>query len=286
MVLAAPASASAWGAAVHGYIMARAIDVLPPEIKPLFDHYRTEAVIRVNDPDKWRLVGFEEEAPNHQIDFGVDDYGPYPFAALPREYGAAIEKFGVLTLTRHGLLPWRTAEQFGNLRRVFEGFPRSQPYGPDNAIVFACALAHYVQDVTQPLHAYNNYDGQLSGQTGLHSRFETQLFDRFHSRLIVKPGPIQLVPSARDFIFEIALASYRHAAEILAADKDAVRGLDEYNDQYFERFFASMRPLLEERLATAVSATASAITAAWEAAGRPVLYTETPRKVQKVRRER
>jgi hypothetical protein len=114
-----PGSAFAWGAVAHRYIMRRAIDLMPPEIKPFFERNRDELVLRVNDPDLWRVVGFEEEPPNHQIDFGVDDYGPFPFVALPREYDAAVEKFGVAVVRRHGLLPWRTMEEFGNLRRIF-----------------------------------------------------------------------------------------------------------------------------------------------------------------------
>src|SRR3954471_21045282 len=110
-----PGSAFAWGAAAHRYVMRRAIELLPAEMKPFFEHNRDELIMRVNDPDLWRVVGFDTEPPNHQIDFGVDDYGPYPFTGLPREYDAAVEKFGVATVRRHGLLPWRMMEQYGNL---------------------------------------------------------------------------------------------------------------------------------------------------------------------------
>ena len=101
--------------------MARAIDLLPAELKPFFEHYRAELVVRVVDPDVWRNAGWEEDH-NHFVDFGMPELGPYPFTALPREYGAALEKFGMTTLKKIGMLPWREAEQFGNLRRAFEGF--------------------------------------------------------------------------------------------------------------------------------------------------------------------
>src|SRR6476659_3367544 len=140
-----PGSAFAWGAVAHRYVTRRAIELLPPEIKAFFEHNRDELVLRANDPDLWRVVGFDEETPNHQIDFGVEDYGPYPFTALPREYDAAVEKFGVATVRRHGLLPWRTMEEFGNLRRTIQGFTRNQAYVQGNTVVFAATLAHYVQ---------------------------------------------------------------------------------------------------------------------------------------------
>jgi|KBSMisStaDraftv2_1062788.scaffolds.fasta_scaffold50966_3 hypothetical protein len=279
-----PSPALAWGAVAHRYIMRRAIDLLPPEIKPFFEHHRDELVLRANDPDLWRVVGFEDEPPNHQIDFGVDDYGPYPFVALPREYDAAVEKFGVAVVRRHGLLPWRTMEEFGNLRRLFQGFARNQLYVEGNTVLFASTLGHYIQDAFQPLHVHNNYDGQLSGQTGLHSRFEAELFERFESRLTINPGPVKPVASARDFIFDTVLASFQLVPKILAADRDAIGIRDTYDDAYFEAFFTNIRPVLEQQLAGAITGTASAIVGAWTEAGKPALKTSIPRAVQKVKK--
>jgi len=279
-----PSPALAWGAVAHRYIMRRAIDLLPPEIKPFFEHHRDELVLRANDPDLWRVVGFEDEPPNHQIDFGVDDYGPYPFVALPREYDAAVEKFGVAVVRRHGLLPWRTMEEFGNLRRLFQGFARYQLYVEGNTVLFASTLGHYIQDAFQPLHVHNNYDGQLSGQTGLHSRFEAELFERFESRLTINPGPVKPVASARDFIFDTVLASFQLVPKILAADRDAIGIRDTYDDAYFEAFFTNIRPVLEQQLAGAITGTASAIVGAWTEAGKPALKTSIPRAVQKVKK--
>jgi hypothetical protein len=279
-----PASAFAWGAMAHRYIMRRAIELLPSEIKPFFEHNRDELVMRVNDPDLWRVVGFEEEPPNHQIDFGVDDYGPYPFVALPRDYDAAVEKFGVAVVRRHGLLPWRTMEEFGNLRRMFQGFTRDQLYVIGNTVLFAATLAHYVQDAHQPLHVHNNYDGQLTGQNGVHSRFEAELFERFESRLTINPPAVRPANNTRDFIFDVALASFKLVPQILESDRSAIGTKDVYDDEYFEKFFTNIRPVLEERLSQSITATASIITAAWEQAGRPVLKLERPRAVQKVRK--
>jgi hypothetical protein len=279
-----PGSAFAWGAVAHRYIMRRAIDLMPPEIKPFFERNRDELVLRVNDPDLWRVVGFEEEPPNHQIDFGVDDYGAFPFVALPRDYDAAVEKFGVAVVRRHGLLPWRTMEEFGNLRRIFQGFARDQLYVGGNTVLFASALAHYIQDAHQPLHVHNNYDGQLSGQNGLHSRFESELFERFESRLTINPAPVRLVNDTRDFIFDVALSSFQLVPQILEADRRAIGAKDTYDDEYFEKFFADIRPLLERQLASAITATASAIVSAWTQAGKPELKLAVPRAVQKVKK--
>ena len=127
-----PAPASAWGFTAHKLIMARAIELLPPELKPLFERYREEALVRVTDPDIWRNAGWEDD-PNHFVDFGMKELGEYPFRELPREYGAALEKFGASLLNRVGRLPWREAEEFGN--PAFRRFKRGQ-HGPGTPSCF------------------------------------------------------------------------------------------------------------------------------------------------------
>src|SRR5215831_18140467 len=138
--LLVPAPARAWGLTGHRLIMARAIELLPTELKPFFDRFRDEIVVRVVDPDLWRNVGWDED-PNHFVDFGAREYGTFPFEALPRDLDAAVEKFGMATLKRNGMLPWRANELFGNLRRTFESFTRGAVYGASDAVLFSAALS-------------------------------------------------------------------------------------------------------------------------------------------------
>ncbi len=284
VLIALPAPASAWGTAAHRYIMRRAIDLLPPELKPFYEHFRDEVVLRTTDPDTWRVVGWDDEDPHHFINFGAREYGAYPFTDLPREYGAAVEKFGKTTLARLGLLPWREQEEFGNLRRAFEEFKRDAPYTSSNVILFTGAASHYIQDATQPFHSSINYDGQLTGQNGLHSRFERDLFERYESRLTITPAAPKAVTNPRDTSFEILMASYQLVDSVLKADKEAIAGSETYDDQYFEKFFTAVRPVLETRLGEAITATAGVIIGAWEQAGKPAVRIRDARPVQKVRR--
>ena len=280
----APSPASAWGFEAHQFIMTRAIELLPLELKPLFTRYRDEIVIRVKDPDLWRNVGWPEDA-NHFLDFGVKEYGPYPFKELPRDYGAALSKFGRATLERNGLLPWREEEMFGNLRRAFEGMNRNSAFAVNDIVLFAAVVSHYIQDANQPLHATENYDGGQTKQQGIHARFERDLFERFKSRLTINPAPPRPVTAPRDFAFDLLLASYQLVDPLLAADKTAVAGRTTYDDAYYEAFFSAARPILEQRINSSITATASIIVGAWEAAGRPALKTEMPRPVERVRQQ-
>jgi hypothetical protein len=282
LAIVLPAPAAAWGFTGHQYIMRRAIDLLPPELKPFFTEHREVVILRVIDPDLWRNVGWKDD-PHHFLDFGVSEYGAYPFAALPRDYDAALEKFGRETLERNGLLPWRASEMFGHLRRAFEGFARASAYAVSDATLFSAVTSHYIQDAHQPLHATINYDGQQTGQHGVHARFERDLFERFESRLDIHPAAPAAVVDIREFAFTTLVGSYQFVEPLLAADREAAAGKDVYDDDYFEKFFVRVKPLLEERVSASITSTAGLLIGAWEAAGRPALRLRDARPLQKVR---
>lgn len=275
--------AQAWGFIGHRYIMDRAIDLLPPPLKPFFEHYRAEMVVRAIDPDLWRTAGWPDD-PNHFLNLGARELGPPPFTALPRDYGAALEQFGVTALKRLGTLPWREGEMFGNLRRAFEGFARDGTYSPDAVALFAPVLGHYVQDSRQPLHASDNYDGQLTGNEGIHARFESDLVERYLQRMTITPAPARPIANPVDAAFATLLESHAAVEAIINADSAAIEGRDAYDDVYFEKFFAAMKPLVEHQLAGAITDTASFIIAAWEQAGKPTLTLDEARPVRKVKK--
>jgi hypothetical protein len=282
MVLAAiamPRPAAAWSLDVHRFIMARAIPLLPAEIRPFFEKYQAQIVEHAIDPDLWRTAGWEQEPPRHFLD--MDAYGPYPFKDLPREYDAAVQRYGREFVEKNGLLPWRTGEVYGKL---VEAFAQKGFYSRENIKFFSSIAAHYVGDAHVPFHAALNYDGQLTQQWGIHSRFESELFDRYKSQLTIAPKPIAPVANARDFMFEALLASFPLVQPILDADKAAVQGRELYDDVYFGAFYEKVRPTLEQRLSDAITGIASVITAAWVEAGKPALPLEaasTPRPVRR-----
>ncbi len=284
VLILVPRPALAWGSEAHFFIMDRAIALLPPEIRPLFEKHRAEVVQRMIDPDTWRVAGFTQEDPNHFLDLDVPIFGPSPFTALPRDWDAAVAKFGVETLRDNGLVPWRSQEMWGNLRRGFESYrPNGNPRRND-VLWFAAWLSHYVSDAHQPFHGVANYNGQLSGQTGIHARFETTLFDRYRTQLRIAPRPIAPVTNPRDFIFDAVLEDTRLVPAILDADKKAIGDRDIYDDAYYDAFFAGTRDVMERRLNDSIAAVAAVITGAWEAAGKPAVPVELPVTPQRRRR--
>jgi len=280
VLLCSPAPAAAWGLEGHKYILDRAIPLLPPQIRPYFLKFRASIVEHAIDPDLWRTAGWEAESARHYVD--MDGYGPYPFTELPHDYDAAVAKYGKEFVEKNGLLPWRAQEIFDKLT---DAFTQKGPYSRENIKFFSSVLAHYVADAHVPFHAALNHDGQLTGQWGLHARFETDLFERYRLRLQVVPKPAATIPTeARDTVFTTLTESYTFVQAILDADKAAIGSRDLYDDVYFGAFFGKVRPILEARLGASITDVASMITAAWVKAGRPALpltQTVPPKKVRR-----
>ena len=276
VLLLLPAPAHAWGFEAHKTIAEHFIALLPGELRPLFERRKAFIIERSVDPDLWRTVGWDAEPPNHFVD--LDYYGRFPFVELPHDYDRAVQKFGREVVDMQGTLPWRTQEFYGRLQREFEGLTRKpQPaYGLDNIVLFAAILAHYVSDGHVPLHALVNYDGQLTGQQGIHSRWETDLFERNRRGIKIAPAQPKAVTDPREFMFQTLLASNQLAESVLLADKKAAQGREFYDDGYFSALGREQLSVLERRLNDSITAVAALVIGAWEQAGRPAVPAERP----------
>ena len=284
LLVAVPAPAHAWGFDAHHFIMDRAIALLPPELRPLFEKNRAMVVERAIDPDTWRTAGFTEEPPNHFLDIDWEGYGKYPFAALPRSYDEAVAKFGKDRITQEGTLPWRTEEMYGNVRRSFESIARGNGFGQLDVLLLSASLAHYISDAHVPLHGVSNYNGQMSAQLGVHNRWESTMFERYRDRLTIAPKPIPPITSPRDFVFDRILEDAQLTPALLKADADAIGNRDVYDTAYYDAFFAAQRGVMEDRLNRSIAAVAAIITGAWEAAGKPTVPVTPPSTPERRRR--
>ena len=288
LVLIVPRPAHAWGFSAHKFIMDRAIALLPPELRPLFEKHRAEVVERAIDPDTWIIAGWEEERPHHFVDMDSPGFGQYPFTELPRDYTAALARFGAARMRDAGTVPWTAEEVYGSLRRAFDAYPRRGGFGPNahlDIILFSAWLAHYTSDAHVPLHGVMNYDGQLTKQWGVHSRWEATMFERYVDRLAIAPKSIAPIKDPRGFLFDALLTDTQLVPALLKADRDAIGDRDVYDDAYYEAFFAANHVVMERRLNDSIAAVAAMITGAWEAAGRPVISVTLPSAPQRRRRQ-
>lgn len=105
----------------------------------------------------------EAEGARHFID--IDCYGPYPFDSLPRRWSEAVTRYGEDPLQRYGVAP---AMQY----RLTEAFKERDAL---RILKLSNDLAHYMADAHVPLHVSSNHNGQLTGQQGVHSIWESRI---------------------------------------------------------------------------------------------------------------
>jgi hypothetical protein len=89
---------------------------------------------------------------------------------------------------------WRIREFYANLEKVTaqlrelkEGATMEQRQKlQEKWLLDAGLMAHYVGDLSMPLHVSENYDGQLTDQKGIHSYFEDLMVDELYPEMAVE----------------------------------------------------------------------------------------------------
>ncbi|MEK6780295.1 MAG: zinc dependent phospholipase C family protein [Bacteroidota bacterium] len=157
---------SSWGFFAHQKINRLAVYILPPEMIGFYKkniQYLTEASV---NPDR-RRYAVPDEAVKHYID--LDDYGDSAVYKLPRYWNDAVKTFGEDTLQARGIVPWHINGMYYQLKEAF------LLKDPQRILKVSAELGHYVADAHVPLHTTRNYDGQLTGQNGIHAFWESRL---------------------------------------------------------------------------------------------------------------
>lgn len=159
-----------WGFWAHQRINRLAVFTLPPEMQPFFKKqidYLTENAV---NPDKRRyaVVG---EAPRHYID--AEAYGDSALYKLPFYWSDAVKRYGEDTLALNGTVPWAIQQYKFQLTEAF------RQKNARRILRVAADLGHYIADANVPLHTTRNYNGQLSGQEGIHAFWESRVTELY-----------------------------------------------------------------------------------------------------------
>jgi hypothetical protein len=263
VLLAEAGPAAAWGDRTHSFVNGLAVESLPAGPRELFARHRPELETRANEPDTLlRAREGRAEQIRHFID--LDALTAPPFTDFPRFYREAARRFGRENLERHGVLPW-VILRFR--RQLAEALQRSDEPA---AVREAAYLGHYVADAYQPLHLTANHDGQKSGATGIHKRFEDGLvdahLDRLGERVRERVGPAARLGDPRERLFTEMFATYAGAAEILRADRLATERGKVGSAAYFRALERELGPLAVRQIAASVAMLGSLWLTAWEEA--------------------
>lgn len=259
-MLAAPAFP--WGNNAQRLIVNHAVDTLPYELRPFFENNRSFLIQHVNDTLN-NLDKHPNERQNHFIE--LDKYGKFPFEALPRNYRAALSKYSKSHIEATGKLPWQIGVYSAKLTEDMKAGRW------DEAKIDAAFLADYVAEAHDPFNTTENYDGKMTGQTGVNERFNTMLIDRYGSFFPVNPHDAFFITDPTDFAFEMCLNAHSLVESVLLADRNAKKDLSSYTDEYYDRFYNLTAAALIKQLSDASTDVGSYWLTAWTNAGKPPL---------------
>jgi hypothetical protein len=262
-VLGSPLPAGAWGAAAERLVATKAIDTLPPDIRGFFEANRDFLTRHVTEPLDWMAKEPLAERRNHYL--YLDHYGKFPYDALPHDYQSALAKFSKSKLDASGVLPW----QIGVYSQKLTAAMREHDW--DTVRQEAAHLAAYVGQASDPFHTTENFDGRISLQNGVDLRFGSNLVDRFSMFFPMRAGDAVYLRDPTANAFDTCMTAHSWLEQILLADRRARQGLSDYTDEYYDRFYNLVGPVLIQRLSDAATDVGSYWLTAWINAGKPQL---------------
>ena len=255
-------SVLAWGPTAHEIANTWAIRTLPQEIRPFFENNQQFLVEHANDPDELMKRDHYERM-RHYI--YLDKYGMFPYRELPHDYTRAREKYSSSRIGRDGVLPWQIGEFSLRLTKAMKTGDW------DGVKLNAAVLGHYVADAHDPLHTTQNYDGQMIGQSGLSSRFDIHLIDRYSKFFIMHPEGAEKIDDPTEYAFQTCLASNVWVDLILWSDLRARDGLVDFTDEYYDRFYNRVGPTVVHEINAAAHDIGAYWYTSWLNAERPEL---------------
>jgi hypothetical protein len=263
---ALPSPGWTWGSVGHHYIAQNYSQHLPADLDGL-RAYDSEVDAHVTDPDA-RKGSTPGERERHYID--IDYYPEFLDGTLPRSRAALEALYSPAIVTDEGVLPWTIGEVATRLTQQFQTRQWSA------ASLTIADLCHYVGDANQPLHCTVNFDGQLTGNSGIHSRHESTMISDYLAQLNTPAMSATYCPSPLDAAFDVIAASWAGVSPILLADnvaRDDARGATS-GTVYYASLWNNTHTLTQARLDTASVLTASLVYTAWVDAGQPVVGAE------------
>jgi hypothetical protein len=318
LIVGAASAVFAWSDRTHFTITEEAVRRLPEPLRGLFSDgaalarlkeasaapdARREAVRKqistspAEEQETLRRQYVEEKA-RHYFDIDAVRAEPPPFAAFPRDRKAAEKEFGVKVFQEHGTALWAAEDAFSAL---VDALSRGAA-----ADIFRAAgdLAHYAADLHTPMHVSKNFNGQLTGNEGIHKALEIGLVVRheeFYAAEVRKGRTeVACVENVRDALFDALVQANARMAPIVEAEtaarrktgynpgdknnKEAEREMEDPANEKARPYYAAFKQELEARGSPEAAAMRDAAAhlarlyyTAWVRAGKPTsLFAAAP----------
>jgi hypothetical protein len=269
---------SSWGFFAHYRINRLAVFTLP---EPMAGFYKANIefiTAHAISADKRRYVD-SSEAPRHFLN--ADHYGKKPFNVIPQRWNDAVVKYSEDTLNKYGVVPWAIQYNYYKLVEAFKG------HDTTGILTASANLGHYVADAHVPLHLTQNYNGQLTAQTGIHALWESRIPELFAGNYNCYPGKARYIENPLKEAFKICHTSFKEVDSVLRFERmlnksfpagkkyvmvmHGKRAVKDYSVGYSRAYQTLLRGMVQRRMRSAILAVGSYWYSAWVDAGQPDL---------------
>ncbi len=278
LLLIVAITCSSWGFYAHKRINRLAVFTLPADMILFYKNNIDFITEHAVDADKRRYADTAEAA-RHFID--ADRYGNAPFDSIPQKWADAVDRYSERTLFENGIIPWQIERSYFSLVKAFQERDSSR------ILRSSADLGHYVSDAHVPLHTTENYNGQLSGQTGIHGFWESRLPELFAWKYDFLVGRAQYLENPLREAWNIVADTYTFTDSVLQIEDRLSRSFPsdrkftysqrngrierQYSEQYSRAYHQAMNGMIEKQMRSSILKTGSYWYSAWVDAGQPVL---------------
>lgn len=289
---------SSWGFFSHRLINRLAVFTLPTDMMGFYKAHIEFIEQAAVNPDR-RRYAVKGEAECHFIDL---DHYPLREGKMPiqqMDWEEAVCLFGEDSLREHGILPWNLMKVYFRLRSAFAASD------PDKILRISADLGHYVGDANVPLHTTSNYDGQKTGQHGLHGFWESRLPELFFTDYDLLTGQAEFVPDVQARIWHDILSGHQLVDSVLQVERSLflAQGPVKFSyetrgrmtarvvsAEYAEAYHRLLRGMVERRMRNSVKTAGDLWYTAWVEAGQPDLdrfrsWRPDPAELERRRKE-
>ncbi|MBI1307909.1 MAG: S1/P1 Nuclease [Bacteroidetes bacterium] len=270
---------SSWGFQAHKSINRSAVFILPDELFGFYKKHLYFIEDQAVAPDQRRYVD-TSEAPRHYLD--ADFYeSELPLDTIPRFWNDVISKYGEDTVLQHGIVTWHVVLMVSRLSNAFS------EHNLKRILRLSADLGHYVGDLHVPLHSTHNYNGQLTGQEGIHGLWESRLIELYSDDFDVLVGKAEFLESVSSAVWNAFEESVRATDSVLYFEKVATQKVGEgkkysyenrngvltrvYSEKFCREYFKLLDHMVERRMRASIKLLGSLWMTAWINAGQPDL---------------
>jgi hypothetical protein len=251
-----------WGNVGHRIINKQTILSVTPAIS-FWGNWSDSLAAHGSDADNRKNID-PTEAPKHYID--IDNYPEFVANGyITSNFDSLVLLHGNTFVMDQGILPWAIINTFDSLQMAFQNNQFNK------AMLLAADLGHYVGDMHMPLHITKNYNGQLTGQTGVHSRYESTMIGNYSAQIIYSGGSLVYINNVSDFIFNTLYANYIYVDSVLRCDSLAKAFAGSTSSAlYYSKLWELSKGFTTELFKSASHKLTCLIYTAWLNAGSPV----------------